>query len=64
MSMSEFDSSAFVDNKAVLEVFYKKTHKDQYCKHLWLTLRTTLSDCFPDQASWSLQTAGHNKVRL
>ena len=31
MSMNEFDGTAFVNNEAVLEVFYKKTHKDQFC---------------------------------
>ena len=62
MSMGEFDGTAFVDQEAVLEVFYKKTHKDQYSKGLWLTLYTTLSECLCDPTSWSLQTAGHNKV--
>ena len=27
MSMSKFDDTAFIDNEAVLELFYKKTHK-------------------------------------
>ena len=56
--------TAFVDQEAVLEVFYKKTHKDQYSKGFWLTLYTTLFECLCDPTSWSLQTAGHNKVRL
>ena len=44
MSMGEFEGTAFVDQEAVLEVFYKKTHKDQYSKGLWLTLYPTLSN--------------------
>ena len=27
MSMTEFDGTAFIDNEAVLEVFYKNSHK-------------------------------------
>ena len=64
MSLGEFDGSAFHDQEAVLEVFYKKTHKEQYSKNLWLTLHTILTDSLPEPASWSLQIAGPNKVRL
>ena len=64
MSPGEFDGSAFHDQEAVLEVFYKKTHKEHYSKNLWLTLHTILTDSLPEPASWSLQIAGPNKVRL
>ena len=64
MSLGEFDGSAFHDQEAVLEVFYKKTHKEQYSKNLWLTLHAILTDSLPDPASWSLQIAGPNKVPL
>ena len=57
MSMSEFDGTAFVDNDTVLEVFYKKTHKEQYCKSMWLTLYNTLTEYFNDPSSPSLQMA-------
>ena len=63
MSLGEFDGSAFHDQEAVLEVFYKKTHKEQCSKNLWLTLHAILTDSLPDPASWSLQIAGPNKVR-
>ena len=43
--------TAFVDQEAVLGVFYKTTHKDQYNKGFWLTLYTTLFECLCDPTS-------------
>ena len=64
MSMSKFDGMAFVDKEALLEVFYTAVHKEQYYKHLWLTLHSTLCECFLDPTSSSVQIGGHNKLRM
>ena len=61
MSMSEFDGSIFPQCHSVLDVFYKKTHKENYAKHLWRNVRQALSDISDPTY---LQVTGFNKLRV
>ena len=61
MSMSEFDGSIFPHCHTVLDVFYKKTHKENYAKHLWRNVKQALSDISDPTY---LQVTGFNKLRV
>ena len=61
MSMSEFDGSILPQCQTVLDVFYKKTHKENYAKHLWRNVKQALSDISDPTYR---QVIGFNKLRV
>ena len=61
MSMSESDGSIFPHCHTVLDVFYKKTHKENHAKHLWRNVKQALSDISDPTYP---QVTGFNKLRV
>ena len=64
MPISVYEGEPYGDCELVLELFYKKTHKEQYAKSFWAYVYKVLKDHLIDQSLFPLQVAGFNKLRL
>ena len=64
MPISVYEGEPFGECELVLELFYKKTHKEQYAKTIWSYVYKVLKDRLIDSTRFPLQGGGCNKLRL
>ena len=64
MPITVNEGEPFGDCELLLEVFYKKTHEEQYAKSIWASVFKVLKDHLIDTALFPFQVAGYSKLRL